>query len=162
VRTLPEAAADAQFGEEGVGAMRCEEAMTEEVETVGTTDTVLQAARTMRDLDVGFLPVCQGDGAPVGTITDRDIVLRVVAEEQPASTAVEEVMSTELISCRPGDDVGEAARLMRVYQVSRVLVIGEDGRVAGVISLSDLSRSDDEPEVGQTLADLKEGLPGAH
>src|SRR5256885_4877786 len=137
--------------------MRCEEAMTEEVETVATNDTVVQAACRMRDLDVGFLPVCQSDGAPVGTITDRDIVLRVVADGLALNTPVEEVMSPDLISCRPGDDVSEAERLMRVYQVSRVLVIGEEGRVEGGISLSDLPRSDGEPAVGKTLADGKEG-----
>jgi CBS domain-containing protein len=139
--------------------MRCDEAMTEEVETVGVRDSVMEAARRMRELDVGFLPVCQADETPVGTITDRDIVLRVVADGRPGSTAVEEVMSSELITCRPDDEVEEAERLMRVYQVSRVLVIGEDGKAAGVISLADIVRADAEPAAGKTLADIKEQQP---
>jgi CBS domain-containing protein len=139
--------------------MRCDEAMTEEVEVVGIGDNVLQAARKMRDLDVGFLPVCQSDGTPVGTITDRDIVLRVVAEGKPAATAVEEVMSSDLVTCRPDDDLGEAERLMRVHQVSRVLVIDEDGTVAGVISLADVARTDGEHHIGRTLVDVKDQQP---
>jgi CBS domain-containing protein len=116
----------------------------------------------MRDLDVGFLPVCQSDGSPVGTLTDRDIVVRVVAGGRPASTAVQEVMSTELVCCRPDDEVKEAERLMRVNQVSRVLVVGEDGRVAGVISLADVTRADADPAAGKTLADVKERQPETH
>jgi CBS domain-containing protein len=139
--------------------MRCDEAMTEDVEKLGLGDDVARAARRMRDADVGFLPICQSDGTPVGTLTDRDIVVRVVAEGRPPTTAVEEVMTSELISCRPEDDLSEAERLMRVYQVSRVLVIGEDGRVAGVISLADVTRADADPTAGQTLADIKERPP---
>jgi CBS domain-containing protein len=137
--------------------MRCEEAMTEEVETIGLREPVWQAAQRMRELDIGFLPVCQADGTPVGTLTDRDIVLRVIAEGRPASTAAEWVMTTELVCCRPDDEVSEAERLMRVHQVSRVLVLGEDGKVAGVISLADVVRAEAEP--GLTLADIKESPP---
>jgi CBS domain-containing protein len=137
-------------------AMRCDEAMTEEVETVGIGDSVMHAARRMRELDIGFLPVCQSDGMPVGTVTDRDIVLRVVAEGRPGSTAVQDVMSSDLVCCRPDDELGDAERMMRVNQVSRVLVVGDDGRVAGVISLADITRADGEPGAGKTLADVKE------
>jgi CBS domain-containing protein len=140
--------------------MRCEEAMTEEVQTIGLREPVWQAAQRMRDLDIGFLPVCQADGTPVGTLTDRDIVLRVIAEGRPASTAVEWVMTTELVCCAPEHDVAEAERLMRVHQVSRVIVIGEDGKVAGVISLADVARAEAEP--GPTLVDIKQDTAPAN
>jgi CBS domain-containing protein len=142
--------------------MRCEEAMTEEVETVAITDTVLQAARRMRELDIGFLPVVQEDGTPVGTITDRDIVVRALAAERPPTTRVDEVMSPDVVCCRPDDEVEEAERLMRANQVSRVLVVDETGQVAGVISLADVARADTEPEAGETLSDVKTGAPGSH
>jgi CBS domain-containing protein len=136
--------------------MRCDEVMTREVETIAPTATVLDAARRMRDLDIGFLPVCQSDDTPVGTLTDRDIVVRAGAEERPLHTPVEEVMTGEVIACRPSDDLERAEELMRTNQVSRVLVVDDDGRIAGVISLADIARYELEREAGHTLADVKQ------
>jgi CBS domain-containing protein len=136
--------------------MRCEEVMTREVETIAPSATVVEAARRMRGLGIGFLPVCQSDSTPVGTVTDRDIVLRAVADEKPLSTAVEEVMTGEVVACRPHDELERAEELMRTNQVSRVLVVDDDGRIAGVISLADVARYELEREVGHTLADVKQ------
>jgi CBS domain-containing protein len=136
--------------------MRCDEVMTREVETILPTATVLEAARRMRDLDIGFLPVCEDNGAPVGTLTDRDIVVRAVAEEKRYQTKVEDVMTPDVVACRPYDDLERAEELMRANQVSRVLVVDDDGRIAGVISLADIARYELEREAGHTLADVKQ------
>src|SRR4051794_26822973 len=125
--------------------MVCEEIMTSEVGSVAIGQTVVDAARVMRELNVGFVPVCQSDDTVLGTLTDRDIVLRVVAADRAPSTAVvQDVMSNDLVACRPEDDVRVAERLMRANQVSRVLVIDEAGKLAGVISLSDLAQYENE------------------
>jgi CBS domain-containing protein len=138
--------------------MRCDEVMTREVEVLSFTDPVVDAARKMRELDVGFLPVVASDGAAVGTLTDRDIALRVAAEERSLETRVEEVMTAKVITCRPQDDLRRAEELMRANQVSRVVVLEDDGRIAGVISLADIALTEREGRTGEVLADVKAGL----
>jgi CBS domain-containing protein len=128
--------------------------MTAEVVILSTTETVLDAATKMRDLEVGFLPVCNPDGAVVGTLTDRDIVLRAVAEKLPHTTRVEEVMSTRVVACKPEEDLHRAEELMRQYRINRVVVVGDDGRVAGVVSISDVAQNAREDEAGRLYADV--------
>jgi CBS domain-containing protein len=111
----------------------------------------------MKDKDIGFLPVCDEGGKAVGTLTDRDVTIRVVAEGKDASTKVLEVMTTEVVSCSIEDDVDDAARLMAQHEVSRILITDADGKPAGVISLGDLA-SQDEDDAGDTLAAVKEGV----
>src|SRR5205085_6414264 len=94
--------------------------------------------------DVGFLPICRSDGAPVGTLTDRDIVLRVVAQHRAYTTQVDDVMTPDVICCRPDDDVTRAEQLMRLNQVSRILCMDDEGQIAGVISLADISQRSEE------------------
>ncbi len=134
--------------------MRCDELMTTEIEIVGIGETVGDAARKMRDANIGFIPVCQSDGSPLGTLTDRDIAIRVVAEDRPATTAVEEVMSTELVACKTNDDILRAQELMRVNLVNRILCLDEAGRLAGILSVSDFAQYDDEQRVGALARDI--------
>jgi len=142
--------------------MRCEEVMTREVECLGPSDTVNVAARKMRELDVGFLPICRADGTPLGTLTDRDIVLRVVADSQPYTTTAESCMSPDVVACRADDEIERAEALMRTNQVSRVLCLDDVGRVAGVISLADIAQYEAEQEAGHILADVKQPETHAH
>jgi CBS domain-containing protein len=142
--------------------MRCEEVMTREVECLASNESVAEAARRMKDADVGFLPICRTDGSAVGTLTDRDLVLRVLAEEQPATTEVQDVMTPNVVSCGPDDDVTRAEQLMRTNQVSRILCIDDDGQIAGVISLADISQYEIENESGKLLADLKQHEATVH
>jgi CBS domain-containing protein len=142
--------------------MRCDEVMTREVECLKAGETVADAARRMSELDVGFLPVCNADGAPVGTLTDRDIVLRAVATLQPYTTDVADVMTPDIITCRPDDDVTRAEQLMRTNQISRILCVDDDGEIAGVISLADISQYEVEGESGRLLADLKQNEAHMH
>lgn len=136
--------------------MRCDELMTSDVEIIGTRQTVREAAQRMRDRNVGFLPVCDDAQQLVGVLTDRDIALRVVAADRGSATAVEEVMTEELVTCRSGDDVEHAEKLMRVNQKARLICLDEAEHVAGVISLTDIVQYENECRAGKVVADVTE------
>jgi CBS domain-containing protein len=135
--------------------MRCEEIMQRTIEYVTLQDSVEKAAERMRDKDIGFLPVCDAARHVLGTLTDRDVALRVVADKRPASTHVGDVMTREVVACRPSDDVGRAEQLLSERKKSRILCTDERGRLVGIISLGDLARATDECEVGGTLRSVK-------
>ena len=131
--------------------MRCDEIMKKDVECVSPGDTVQRAAARMRDRRIGFLPVCDDDQKVLGTLTDRDIALRVVAIGRPVNTPVEEVMTTDCNACRPSDELGAAGTLMGQYQKSRLMCTDDQGRLVGVISLSDLAQHDSTRSASETL-----------
>ena len=135
-------------------AMICSEIMKSEIECVAPTDTAGDAARKMRDHNVGFLPVCDDSLQVVGTLTDRDLALRVVAEGRPMTTPVAELMTHEVVSCRSTDNLSRAEELMGLFRVSRMLCVDEDGLLAGVISLSDIAQHETLSRVAQTLRDV--------
>lgn len=122
--------------------MLCRDMMHRPVESCRADETIVSAARKMRDRNIGFLPICDRTGRAIGVLTDRDIALRVCAEGHPGSTPVSDAMTRELISCLPGDDLDRAEGLMRDHRKSRVLVLDDEGRPAGIISLADLARRD--------------------
>ena len=143
--------------------MRCEEIMKGDVSTVSRDATVQEAARLMVDDDIGFLPVVDGSGNVVGTITDRDIAVRLVAPGLPAdSIRVHQVMTSNLVSCKRSDDLEIAEELMKESKVSRILVVEEGGAPCGVISLGDLAEREDERAAGSTLREVKEGVSLTH
>jgi CBS domain-containing protein len=123
--------------------MLCKDIMNPDVECVSAGAPVREAARKMRDRNVGFLPVCDDQMRPVGAVTDRDIAVRVVAEDFKPTTPVNAIMSLEVIACRPDDDLNRARDLMTEYQKSRIMCINEDGRLEGVVSLSDIVQFDE-------------------
>jgi CBS domain-containing protein len=126
--------------------------MTPGVECIPPDSTLQDAARKMQALDVGPLPVCDHDRL-AGMLTDRDIVVRAVAEgRDPGSTRVRDVMTPEVVYCFEDQDVQEAARLMEQKQVRRLLVLNRDKRLVGIVSLGDLAvETGDEKLVGRTL-----------
>jgi CBS domain-containing protein len=132
--------------------MHVSEAMTPQVVTVPPELTVFEAARMMKDLDIGPLPVCDGDRL-LGVLTDRDITIRATAEgRDPRTTEVREVMTPEVICCMEDDDVVRAARLMQEAQLRRLLVVDELGRLVGIVSLGDLAlQTGDDRLTGETL-----------
>src|SRR5512133_1538007 len=135
--------------------MRCQEIMKMDVECVSPRDSVGEAAIRMRDDNIGFLPVCDQSRKVLGTLTDRDIAIRVVAAKKPASTFVEEVLTPEVVACRPEDDVRDAERAMAQKHKSRVMCVDEEGRLIGIISLSDIAQVD-TGRASKTLRDVSE------
>ncbi len=134
------------------------EIMTTEVET-GEPDTTLEEiAAMMRDGDVGAIPIVEDDEL-VGIVTDRDIVVRCIAEgKDPAETTVEDVLSEDLETATPDMDVEEAARIMSRRQIRRLPVV-EENRLIGIVSLGDIAVKHDDEEVGgQALEDISEGV----
>jgi CBS domain-containing protein len=132
--------------------MRCQEIMKQTVQCVSPEDSVQTAATRMREANVGFLPVCDESSKVLGTITDRDLALRIVADERPMSTRVSDVMTQEIVACRPEDDVTKAEDMMGKNQKSRIMCIDARGRLMGVISLSDLAqRQQDGARTAYTL-----------
>jgi len=142
--------------------MLVEELMTSEVEVLDVGTSVREAARRMRDLNLGFLPIVDDAQQLVGVLTDRDIALRVVADDRPLDIPVDEVMTEEVISCRPDDDVERAEELMRVNQKARLVCLDEGGRVAGVLSLADIAQYEDETRAGSVIADVTERETDVH
>ena len=137
--------------------MRCEEIMKTEVECLDRKSTARDAARRMRDENVGFLPVCDDQNKVLGTLTDRDLTLRVLADEKATSTRCTDIMTREVVSCRPGDDLRRAEELMAKHRKSRILCLDEQGRLVGVISPSDLAQRDrTDSQVASTLRSITE------
>lgn len=123
--------------------MRCQDMMRRPVEYCKEQESVQVAARRMRDSRVGFLPVCAENGRVIGVITDRDIAIRAVADNLPLSgTPVADVMTRQVIACRPEDNVRHAESLMKQNRKSRIVVLDREDHPAGVISLSDIAQTD--------------------
>lgn len=137
--------------------MRCRDIMTQNVRTTAPTAALRDVATMMRDGDMGAVPVVDG-GKLIGIVTDRDIVIRAVAEGNDSSTTVGEVMTRELFTVSPDDFVFEAVRLMGDKQVRRVPVVGTDGALAGIIAMADVAlETEDEREIAETLEEISSG-----
>jgi CBS domain-containing protein len=129
--------------------------MTSDPRTVDVGDTLVDAARQMRDGDVGSVIVLE-NGQVSGILTDRDIVVRAVAEgRDPGETKVGEICSRDLTTLTPDQSVDDAIRLMREQDVRRLPVV-EDGRPVGIVSLGDLAI---EREPDSALADISSAPP---
>ncbi len=124
-------------------------------------DTVRDCAQMMREDGIGFVPICDVEGEPVGTLTDRDLAIRVLAEGRGADEKVDEFMTRDVVSCRLGEDVSDAVRLMREKRKSRVIVCDEDGKLKGVISLADIADVESDEAAGETLQQVKSDQPAA-
>jgi len=136
---------------------RCREIMTGNVKTARREMSLTEVAALMRDGDMGALPVVE-DGKLVGIVTDRDIVVRAVAENKDADTPIGDVMTTEIFSVRPDDFVFEAIRLMGDKQVRRVPIINEAGALVGIIAMADVAlETEDEREIAETLEEISSG-----
>ncbi len=124
--------------------MRCQDIMKRPVLLCHDYDTVQVAARRMADANIGFVPIWDRNPQLVGTITDRDITVRLAALDRAASdTRIADVMTREIVSCRVSDDITIAERLMAEHHKSRIIVMS-GAAPAGVISLSDLAAVDEE------------------
>jgi len=134
--------------------------MSSEVESASPDTTLEEVATMMKTEDVGAIPVVEDDEL-VGIVTDRDIVLRCVAEgKDPSETNVEDVLSEDLETASPDMDVQDAVRLMSRRQIRRLPVV-EDNRLVGILSLGDVAVKEDEEEAGEALEDISQGVKGS-
>ena len=125
--------------------------MTSNPRTIAPSTTVQEAARLMRDEDVGPIPIVDG-GSVVGILTDRDIVLRVVAEgKDPTSTAAADVASRDLVTVDPEQTLDEALRLMAKHQVRRLPVCEEDGKLVGIVAQADVALEGEDRLTGEVV-----------
>src|SRR6266511_2687725 len=119
--------------------------------SIDTDKSVAYAAKMMKKEDVGFAPIVEGDRL-VGTVTDRDIAIKVVAEgRDPESTTVREIASTDLVTLDPQQDLDEALRLMAQNQVRRLPVVEEDGKLVGVVAQKDVAEEASAAETGEVV-----------
>jgi CBS domain-containing protein len=131
------------------------EVMTHDPRTLTPDSTIGEAARMMRDDDVGSIPLVEGSKL-VGTVTDRDIVVRVVAEGRALDTTINEIASRHLVTVDPQQSVEEAMRLMAEHQVRRLPVCEEDGRIVGIVAQADIARHASDERAGQTVEQISE------
>ena len=128
--------------------------MTSNPQTISPSTPILEAARLMRDEDVGPLPIVEGSRL-VGILTDRDIVVRTVAEgKDPQSTTVGQIASKQLVTVDPEQGLDEAARLMAKHQVRRLPVCEEDGRLVGIVAQADLALETSEQQAGKVVQEI--------
>jgi len=141
--------------------MLLRDVMTRHVEVVRPDDTLFEAAEKMKKLDVGPMPVCDGERL-VGMITDRDITIRATAEGQdPKQIQVRDVMTPDIVYCFEDQDVQEAARIMQEHQIRRLVVLNRNKKLVGIVSIGDLvvdtSQQDLADEVvSETLAGISQ------
>lgn len=135
--------------------MQLKEVMTRDVEVVRPNAALKQAAEKMRDLNVGSLPVCDGQRL-VGLLTDRDITVRAVAAgRDPLVTEVREAMTGDIIYCFEDQSVEEAAQLMAERQIRRLPIIDRNKQLVGIVSLGDLAVDTGDPaRVGHVLEEV--------
>ena len=137
--------------------MHIRDVMTPNPRTVSPQDSIQNAARIMRDEDTGVVPVVD-NGRPVGVVTDRDIVVRAVAEHLQLNRPVQDIITTNLVEARPDMSTREAADLMSEHQVRRLPVV-ENERLVGIVSIGDIAvKEGKDSRVGDTLQHISEGV----
>ena len=136
--------------------MKISEIMTVDARCADPDVSLATAAGMMRDLDVGALPICEGDNL-VGMITDRDLVVRALAEARdPESTTVRDIMSPEIVHAFDDQDVEEVARLMEIKQIRRLPVLNRNKRLVGIVSLGDMATEASTQLSGEALKEISQ------
>ncbi len=130
------------------------ELMTPDPEHLSANDTLVTAAQRMRDADVGSLPICDADGQVTGIVTDRDIVVKSIAEGADPSTAnVGSIASQMVYTVGPDDQIENALTVMEDHQVRRLPIV-ENGRLVGMLAQADVARTMSEPRVGEVVEEI--------
>ena len=139
--------------------LKCSEIMTTNVQTASRETSLRELSVLMRDGDMGAVPVVEA-GKLVGIVTDRDIVVRGLAEGMTAESPLGDVMTTDLVTVSPDSFVFEAIRLMGDKQIRRIAVADADGKLAGIISMADVAlQTEDEREIAEAMEEISSG-PG--
>jgi CBS domain-containing protein len=137
--------------------MNIRDVMTHNPRTVSPQDSIQNAARIMRDEDTGVVPVVD-NGKPVGVITDRDIVVRAVAEGGQLNRPVRDIVTSELVAATPDMSLSEATQLMSAHQIRRLPVV-ENNRLVGIVSIGDIAvKEGKDSRVGDALQHISEGV----
>lgn len=137
--------------------MKISDVMTPNPKTVKSSDSIQTAALIMREEDAGAVPVVE-DGRVIGMVTDRDIVVRAVADGDFAAK-ISDVVSDDVITASPDMTTAEAAELMGEHQVRRLPVVDADDRLVGIVSLGDLAvKENRDSRMGETLENISEGV----
>jgi len=135
---------------------KIKDVMTRDVEVVTPEDTLRSAAEKMRALNVGPLPVCEGDRL-AGFITDRDIVVRGIAMgHDPNVSKVRDAMTNDVEYCFEDDSIDDAAKKMRTEQIRRLLVVNRDKQLVGIVALGDIAQEISDRKAGETLEEISE------
>jgi CBS domain-containing protein len=129
--------------------------MTRGVRSLAPTDSMMKAAQAMQELDVGAIPVCNQERL-VGIVTDRDLVVRGLAQACDAATPIDQVMSRQPLWCFESQSIDDVIAYMRKSQVRRVPVIDEDNHLVGMVSLGDLAVKSDQQMAGEALRSISE------
>jgi len=139
--------------------MKLNQLMTKDVVTVRPDDSLATAARKMRERNIGFLPVCDGDRL-VGTLTDRNITVNAVADgKDPKATQVRDLVHSNVFWCFEDQDVREAARIMEENQVRRLMVLNpKNKQLSGIVSLGDLAMNADKKVSAKVLEKVSEKI----
>jgi CBS domain-containing protein len=134
--------------------MKVKEAMTRNPEIVRSEDSVKRAAEIMKRLNVGVVPVYNGEDA-IGILTDRDIAVRLAADgKDPNNTRSGDLMSRDLITCSENTDATDAAKIMSEKKIRRLLVRDHQGKITGVISLGDIAVSLGSETSGRVIREV--------
>jgi len=134
--------------------MMAEQVMKRGPKCLTEKDTAQTAARLMRDENIGFVPICSGAGKVVGTVTDRDIVVRLAADNGSLTTALGSLMSRDPIVCKPKDDLSRVEQLMEERRKSRIVCVDDGGQPLGVISLSDIAQHEEGARAATLLRNI--------
>lgn len=139
--------------------MRCREIMTGKVSVANGEMTLQDVAKMLKDGDIGILPVVEKDtNKLLGLVTDRDIVVRAVAEGRGIETPVSEIMTMTLYTAKPDDFAFQAIRTMGDKQVRRVPIVNDEGVLQGIVSMADVAlEMEDEREIAETLEEISSG-----
>ena len=137
--------------------MNIRDVMTPNPRTVTPNDSIEKAACIMRDEDTGAVPVCD-NGRPVGIVTDRDIVIRAVADGSQLNRPVRDIVTNSIVSASPDMSTREAAELMSEHQIRRLPVV-ENDQLVGIVSIGDLAvKEGRDGRIGDTLQQISEGV----
>ena len=143
---------------------KCREVMTKDPASCAPTDTVIQAAQLMKQHDVGSVPVVESDKRLVGIVTDRDLVVKVLAAGRGVEQAtVKEAMTPNPASCREDDDLEQAMKLMKERQVRRMPIVDGSGRLSGIIAQADVAtRVQKDAKTGDLVEAISESGTTRH
>lgn len=142
--------------------MLCEQIMNRNPKCLDQNETAQHAAKLMRDENIGFVPVCGSGGKVIGTITDRDIVLKIAGDSGALNKPLSALMNSHVITCKAKDELSRAEQLMETNRKSRIVCVDDAGKAVGVVSLSDIAQHEDGARTGKLLRSITQREVRAH